>query len=219
MQGSQGWAETTEQGREPKQLPCNRSKSRTEQSVVARIDLAKTIRRVTLDGSRRTVKQVKSSCHPIHTTVGERDPLCQLIGTLRQSRSMTITEAQSGAESRLRAARMSSTYIKPEWRTRTRRLSKRSKSPGARQVKLEALAPKLRVRHWKRRPRCLKQAAVGGAYEHSMVCLGNIKQQGSQLIVLVRKGNVPADIHQGRIRGPVGKMSVRGNTGNGRVDH
>ena len=66
--------------------------------MVARIDLAKTIRRVTLDGSRRTVKQVKSSCHSIHTTVGERDPLCQLIGTLRQSRSMTITEAQSGAE-------------------------------------------------------------------------------------------------------------------------
>ena len=61
----------SETGRKAKALPCEAFlKSRTEQSVFARTDLASTIKPVILDRSKRTVKQVQSNCHPIHATVG-----------------------------------------------------------------------------------------------------------------------------------------------------
>ena len=66
-----------------------------------------------------------------------------------------------GSPKRNPCHQMSSTYIRPEWRTRTRRLSNRQpeqKSSHVRPAKLETRASKLRVRHRKRRPRCLKHS-------------------------------------------------------------
>ena len=76
LQGCQRGTETVEQGRKPKQLPSKAfqvSDGTISVGKLARTDLARTIIRVTLDRSRRTVKQVKSSCHPIVTRVGARD--------------------------------------------------------------------------------------------------------------------------------------------------
>ena len=147
--------------------------------------------------------------------------LCQPMGTLMHSKRMTMTEAgeaQSGADNRLSNKRMSSTYMTPEWRIRMRRFNKRSSRPAARaQQQLETRAPKLSVRHWKRRQRCLKHSkprsegrikarrcarqrlAPGRPAGH-----GNRKEE--------RSGTHP-------LQTDWKKVSVRSDPGNGRVNH